>query len=233
MPRKPWGPEQDGILLRHYGKMTVAELIAKYLPHRTESAIQSRASDLRLTTHVTHKPWTETENEIVREYYGTIPIQDLATMLPGRTARVIKLHAKSLGLELGQHNTLAWNEYRRLTDGGTHGTILTLLEKKEANRNNSTGVRGVSFDKQKGKYHAYIGFQGRLYNLGHYSTLEEAAKARAEDMAKLRPVLDAVKADIADMKDELIAQAVRTAAEIRQAAKESRGDTSQPTETAP
>ena len=66
-----------------------------------------------------------------------------------------------------------------------------------------------------------------------YGTLKEATKARAEGMAKLQPVLDAIKADISGMKDELIEQAVRTAAELRQAAKESRGDEPRPTETEP
>ena len=115
-------------------------------------------------------------------------------------------------------------------DGGTHGTNVKLLEKKEANKNSSTGIRGVSLSKRDGKYHTYIQFQRRTHALGSYGTIEEAAKAYAEGMEKLQPILDAIKADTAGMKDELVAQAVRTAAELRQAARESRGDAPRSTE---
>ena len=118
-----------------------------------------------------------------------------------------------------------------MTNGGTHGTNFVALERKEPNWNSSTGVRGVYF--YRGKYRASVRFQRRSYYLGSYGTLEEAAKARAEGMEKLRPILDAIKADISGRKDELVAQAGRTAAELRQAARESRRDTPRPTETAP
>ena len=34
--------------------------------------------------------------------------------------------------------------------------------------------------KRLDKWHAYIMFKGKLYNLGYYATLEEAKKAREE-----------------------------------------------------
>ena len=43
---------------------------------------------------------------------------------------------------------------------------------------NSTGVRGVQFDKRSGRYRARLKFQGKLLNFGSYRTLEEAAAAR-------------------------------------------------------
>lgn len=41
---------------------------------------------------------------------------------------------------------------------------------------NKTGVRGVYFDKSRGKYVATVRHNNRNYNLGRYSTLEEATQ---------------------------------------------------------
>lgn len=62
-------------------------------------------------------------------------------------------------------------------------TIPDLIAKKDLFVTNTSGCKGVSFNKTKGKYHAYLGFQGKRYNLGYHSTLEEAIEARrlAED----------------------------------------------------
>ena len=52
------------------------------------------------------------------------------------------------------------------------------LKKKTVAANNSTGCRGVSM--LNGKYYAKIMFQKKQYNLGLYSTFEEAAAARKQ-----------------------------------------------------
>jgi len=45
--------------------------------------------------------------------------------------------------------------------------------------NNSTGVRGVSFHKASGRYHARIQREGKITSLGYFYTIEEAAITRA------------------------------------------------------
>ena len=40
--------------------------------------------------------------------------------------------------------------------------------------NNTTGVKGVYFDKNAGKYKAQIGFEDKRYHLGLFDTLPEA-----------------------------------------------------------
>jgi len=45
---------------------------------------------------------------------------------------------------------------------------------------NSTGVRGVSFDSQTGKWRATITHKGKMKNLGRYKELEEAIGIRKE-----------------------------------------------------
>ena len=47
-------------------------------------------------------------------------------------------------------------------------------------KSNTSGRKGVCYDKLNKKWMAYVGFDGRFINLGRYSTLEEAdAAARA------------------------------------------------------
>lgn len=47
-------------------------------------------------------------------------------------------------------------------------------------KSNTSGVRGVSWSRQKQDWEAYIKFRGKFYHLGHYKSIEDAAKARAE-----------------------------------------------------
>lgn len=56
---------------------------------------------------------------------------------------------------------------------------------------NTTGVRGVSFKKDKNKFRARIGFKGKDYHLGYYNTVEEARKVRekAEEIL-YKPILE-------------------------------------------
>ena len=62
------------------------------------------------------------------------------------------------------------------------GTKVVSLSQK-LSKNSSTGVKGVSLiakGRNAGKYRAYINLRRKQYHLGLYSTLEEAAAARAE-----------------------------------------------------
>ncbi len=45
------------------------------------------------------------------------------------------------------------------------------------NSKNTTGYKGVSFDKARGKYSASIGVHGEQISLGRFSTAEEASQA--------------------------------------------------------
>ena len=44
--------------------------------------------------------------------------------------------------------------------------------------NNTSGIKGVSWSKQKQKWEAYIKFQGKQYRLGFYDDINDAADAR-------------------------------------------------------
>jgi len=73
------------------------------------------------------------------------------------------------------------------------GTIICLLTAKKS-KNNTSGVKGVFWDKKNQKWRAIIGFQGKRIYLGLFSTLEAAAKARAvAEEQYFQPILDKYK----------------------------------------
>lgn len=45
---------------------------------------------------------------------------------------------------------------------------------------NTSGVKGVSFNKKRGRWHAYISIDGRRINLGFFENFKEASKARKD-----------------------------------------------------
>lgn len=57
-------------------------------------------------------------------------------------------------------------------------TSLHQIKDRKEYKTNSTGKRGVSYNKRSGKYTARITFQGKRYWLGSYQTLEGAVQAR-------------------------------------------------------
>lgn len=58
------------------------------------------------------------------------------------------------------------------------GTNVEILRSKKLSSNNTSGVRGVFWDKRRGRWVAHIGFKRKQYKLGAYSRFEDAVKAR-------------------------------------------------------
>ena len=59
------------------------------------------------------------------------------------------------------------------------GTCLERIASKKKASNNTSGHRGV-YQRENNRWRAAIGFQGKVYNLGTFSNIEDAIKARAE-----------------------------------------------------
>jgi len=69
-------------------------------------------------------------------------------------------------------------QYRPETHkGDIDGTRICSIKSREINKNNSTGVKGVSY-YDGNRYRAAITFKRKQYHLGVFNTLEEAAEAR-------------------------------------------------------
>lgn len=69
-------------------------------------------------------------------------------------------------------------EKARANAGFEGGTQISKIKDQSDASDNLSGVRGVYLDRKTGKYRARLKFQGKLYNLGCYTLLEDAVKAR-------------------------------------------------------
>lgn len=58
------------------------------------------------------------------------------------------------------------------------GTDLVKITTNNINKNNTSGIRGVSWRKKEKLWVARIQFQKKTYSLGYYHNLEDAIKAR-------------------------------------------------------
>ena len=66
-----------------------------------------------------------------------------------------------------------------LNRGLVDGTMKCGIKKdRKLNKNNTSGVRGVHFDKDRGLWVAQIMFQRKAHILGRFKTKSEAVKTR-------------------------------------------------------
>ncbi len=71
------------------------------------------------------------------------------------------------------------------------GTDINKISTATATSRSSTGIRGVSYEKRRGKYRASIGFRGEKIELGRFDTLEEAVEARRKAEEKMyKPLIE-------------------------------------------
>lgn len=63
-------------------------------------------------------------------------------------------------------------------NGCVENTSVYSIKPKKMLKNNTSGVRGVTFDKASQKWKAQIVFKGRNYYLGRYINKEDAIRAR-------------------------------------------------------
>lgn len=78
---------------------------------------------------------------------------------------------KSCGCQKKKHDQELHESLTRVA-----GTSLDMIASKKTPANNTSGIRGVYYSR--GKWCAKIVFQKRQYQLGQYTTIEEAAQAR-------------------------------------------------------
>lgn len=75
--------------------------------------------------------------------------------------------------------------------GQINGTNVYYIQRKNQNKNSTTGIRGVSFMQKVGKYRAYITLDRKQHYLGLYDTIEEAKAAREEAEEKMfAPIIE-------------------------------------------
>ncbi len=73
-------------------------------------------------------------------------------------------------------------------------TSISLISNKTINSNNTSGFRGVSWDKSRKKWRAYIKLKYKTRFLGRFNTFEEAVEARlAAEEKYYKPLIEKYK----------------------------------------
>ena len=62
--------------------------------------------------------------------------------------------------------------------GFVEGTQISKLKYNSNLSTNSSGVRGVYYDRRSGKWRARLRFKGKLMDFGSYFSIDDAIKAR-------------------------------------------------------
>lgn len=70
------------------------------------------------------------------------------------------------------------NSRKKLAALNVEGTRPSAIASQTLNRRNTSGVKGVTWHKQKGKWKAFISFQGKYKHLGYFEFLDDAIAAR-------------------------------------------------------
>ncbi|WP_026326784.1 hypothetical protein [Paenibacillus ginsengihumi] len=91
------------------------------------------------------------------------------------THNLIQGHVRSCGCL--KKDTDRINLEQSMLDKTVDGVRVPLLSQK-IRSDNSSGHKGVSFDKRSGKWRAYIGIKGKFIDLGLYSDIADAVAAR-------------------------------------------------------
>ena len=92
----------------------------------------------------------------------------------GKTKSCGCLH-KETASELGKNTSSDLN-----SKNVVESTNINNITRQTLLRNNKSGITGVYWDKSRNKWMAQIEFQKKHYNLGRYSNIDDAIKARKE-----------------------------------------------------
>lgn len=102
----------------------------------------------------------------------------------------------------GQHMGEKIKKMRKAA-GYINGTQVSRIRNIRPTSANSSGVVGVYFDKNTGKWRSHLTFQGQQHKLGSFSRLEEAEKARKKaEQEWFQPFLESIDEPTDDDKDK-------------------------------
>lgn len=91
---------------------------------------------------------------------------------------------------------IAKNSRRLLEQNAKYNTNTQVISMTKPNRCNTSGVTGVSWDKARQKWFAYIHIHRKRIQLGYYEHFADAVKARKDAEDKyFAPILEEVKRD--------------------------------------
>jgi hypothetical protein len=87
----PWSEEEDNLIVSRWPTSASPAEMQRLLPHRTIRALGDRASRLGVRRNEPMRPWSEAEDNTIRELFPESQSTDeLVEMLPGRSMRAIR-----------------------------------------------------------------------------------------------------------------------------------------------
>lgn len=89
---------------------------------------------------------------------------------------------RRIASRIGQE-TVQKNAERQIQINQQYNTNFQVIENQQPPKNNTSGVKGISWNREREKWEAYINVHGKRIRLGRFQRLEDAIKARktAED----------------------------------------------------
>lgn len=92
--------------------------------------------------------------------------------------------------------TVAGNARKQIATNVAYRTNFQVIENENPPKNNTSGHKGVSWDKSRGMWSAYIQVRGKKIHLGRFHEYDDAVKARelAEE-EYFEPLIEAKKED--------------------------------------
>lgn len=95
---------------------------------------------------------------------------------------------------IGGKKTITKNSEEQINTNKKFNTNFQIIRTDEPPKNNTSGHKGVAFDKSRNKYMAYINVHDKRIYLGRYETIEDAIKARKQAEEKhYKPLLEELK----------------------------------------
>lgn len=108
------------------------------------------------------------------------------------SSHLISKHTKSCGCLRKKMDS---NKYAKYLVDGTNITYLT----QKVRKNNTSGEKGISWNKEKKKYEASIRLKGKKYYLGRYNNIDDAIEARKQAEKELfEPIIEEFNSKVGD-----------------------------------
>ena len=94
------------------------------------------------------------------------------------------------------NKTIAENGRKQIERNMTYNTNFQVITQDKPPVNNTSGVKGVSWNKEKEAWDAYINIHGKRIRLGRYTKFEDAVKARkSAEEEYFQPLINELKSN--------------------------------------
>lgn len=157
----------------------------KITDHINGDILDNRKSNLRIVTHAENNMNRPGNSNSTSTYKGVYKNEK-------RNCYVVRIKGKYLGEFENETHAAKVYDYYALREFGEYAylnfpdDVFEHYEKPKVSRRNSSGYIGVSWSKDKQKWHAYIrGLDGKRINIGRFVDKNDAARAYNQKAVEL------------------------------------------------